>query len=221
MELILDTADVIEIQKIDKILKIDGVTTNPTIITKSGKTFEKAIKDILNVLRENQKFFIQVVSTTCEEMVKEAEYICSLRNKNMYVKIPVSYEGLKAIKACKKKGLGVLATAIYTSDQAFLAALNGADYLAPYVNRMDNYGDGLKEVKDLLEMLKVNQMQTKVIAASFKNKKQVHDLIVSGIQSVTIPVDVAYAMIEHPGTNIAVQEFTDNWNKTYQKSTLK
>ncbi len=221
MELILDTADVNEIKKLNELLTLEGVTTNPTIITKSGKDFETAVKDILNVLDENQKFFIQAVSTTCDEIVEEAKYICSLRKKNMYVKIPVTHEGLKAIKKCKKLGLGVLATAIYTSDQAFLAALNGADYLAPYVNRMDNYGDGVEEVIDLIEMLKVNKMSTKVIAASFKNKKQVHKLIVSGIQSVTIPVDVAYAMINHPGTEIAVEEFTENWEKVYSRKTLR
>lgn len=221
MELILDTADVKEIKKLNELLTIEGVTTNPTIITKSGKDFDTVVKEIIDVLDENQKFFIQVVSTTCEDIVEEAKYICSLREKNMYAKIPVSHEGLKAIKKCKKLGLGVLATAIYTSDQAFLAALNGADYLAPYVNRMENYGDGIKEVKDLIEMLKVNNMNTKVIAASFKNKKQVHELIVSGIQAVTVPIDVAYAMINHPGTEIAINEFNENWEKAYNRKTLR
>lgn len=221
MELILDTADVKAIQEINELLTIEGVTTNPTIITKSGKDFQTTINDILNVLSDEQKLFIQVVSTTCDEIVKEAQYICSLRQKNMYVKIPVTHEGLKAIKKCKALGLGVLATAIYTSDQAFLAALNGADYLAPYVNRMENYGDGIQEVKDLIEMLKVNQMPTKVIAASFKNKKQVHELIVAGIQSVTIPIDVAYAMMDHPGTQNAVLEFSDHWNQAFQRKTLQ
>lgn len=221
MELILDTADVKEIKKLNELLTIKGVTTNPSIITKSGKDFETVVKDIIDVLDENQKFFIQAVATTCDDIVEEAKYICSLREKNMYVKIPVSHEGLKAIKKCKALGLGVLATAIYTSDQAFLAALNGADYLAPYVNRMDNYGDGVKDVQDLIEMLKVNNMNTKVVAASFKNKKQVHELIVSGIQAVTIPVDVAYAMINHPGTEIAINEFNENWEKAYNRKTLR
>ena len=220
MEFILDTADVKAIKELNELLTIYGVTTNPSIMTQSGKSFEETVNDILNVLDEKQTFFVQVISTTCDEMVKEAQYICSLRPKNMYVKIPVSHEGLKAIKKCKKLGLGVLATAIYTAEQAFLAAKNGADYLAPYVNRMDNYGDGFKEVKDLIQMLKVNHMNTKVIAASFKNKKQVHDLIVEGIQAVTIPVDVAYAMINHPGTEIAINEFVQNWEKTYHKKQL-
>lgn len=220
MEFILDTADVSEIKKLNELLTLKGVTTNPTIITKSNKSFEETVKDIIEVLDDEQLFFVQAISATCEEIVEEAKYICSLREKNTYVKIPVTHEGLKAIKECKKLGLGVLATAIYTADQAFMAAMNGADYLAPYVNRMENYGDGIKEVKDLIEMLRVNGMPAKVVAASFKNKKQVHELITAGIQAVTVPVDVAYSMINHPGTEIAVEEFTENWNKAFGRKTL-
>ena len=221
MEFILDTADVNEIKKLNELLTLKGVTTNPTIITKSKKNFQETVEDIIEVLDEEQLLFVQAIATTCDEIVEEAKYICSLREKNTYVKIPVTHEGLKAIKACKKIGLGVLATAIYTADQAFMAALNGADYLAPYVNRMENYGDGIQEVKDLIEMLKVNNLSSKVVAASFKNKKQVHDLIVAGIQAVTVPVDVAYSMINHPGTEIAVEEFTENWNNAYGRKTLR
>ncbi|MEG2801233.1 MAG: transaldolase family protein, partial [Longicatena sp.] len=188
MELILDTADTQAIKELNELLCIQGVTTNPTIITKSGKPFDEVVKEIIAILNENQKLFIQVVSTTCDEMVEEARYICSLRPKNMVVKIPVTNEGYKAIKKCKALGLEVLATAIYTSQQAFLAALSGADYLAPYVNRMDNYGDGVLDVIDLLAMLKNANMQTKVIAASFKNTQQVHSLLVAGIQAITLPV---------------------------------
>ena len=221
MEFILDTADVNEIKKLNELLTLKGVTTNPTIITKSKKNFQETVEDIIEVLDEEQLLFVQAIATTCDEIVEEAKYICSLREKNTYVKIPVTHEGLKAIKDCKKIGLGVLATAIYTADQAFMAALNGADYLAPYVNRMENYGDGIQEVKDLIEMLRVNNLSSKVVAASFKNKKQVHDLIVAGIQAVTVPVDVAYSMINHPGTEIAVEEFTENWNNAYGRKTLR
>ena len=220
MEFILDIADVQEIKNLNELLTVAGVTTNPTIITKSGKDFQTTVKEIIEVLDEEQTFFIQAISATCEKIVEEAKYIDSLREKNIYVKIPVTHEGLKAIKECKKLGIGVLATAIYTADQAFMAAMNGADYLAPYVNRMENYGDGIKEVKDLIEMLRVNGLNSKVVAASFKNKKQVHELIVAGIQAVTVPVDVAYAMINHPGTEIAVGEFTENWNKAFGRRAL-
>lgn len=217
MELILDSSDVEKIKELNDLLSITGVTTNPTIITKSGKEVETLIKELCDILSEDQLLFVQVVRTDYEGIMEEAKKISSLREKNILVKIPVTHDGLKAIKECKKIGIRTLATAIYTADQAFLAAMNGAEYLAPYVNRMDNYTDGIAQVKDLLEMLEVNHMTSKVVAASFKNTFQVHELIRFGIQAVTIPCDVAYSMIDHPGTKIAVDEFTQNWQETYHR----
>ncbi|WP_313994871.1 transaldolase family protein [Lancefieldella parvula] len=221
MEFILDTADLEAVKQLDELLTIEGVTTNPSIITKSGKTPEQVIKEFVEYLRPEQKFFVQVVSTDYEQMLEEARYICSLRPKNTYVKIPVTHNGYKAIKQLKSEGLGVLATAIYSADEAFLAAMNGADYLAPYVNRMCNYGDGIGQVLDLLQMLETQGFEnTKVIAASFKNVEQVHALIAAGIQSVTVPPEVVFTMIDHPGTKIAVDEFSAAWHEAYGRDTL-
>ena len=221
MEFILDTADLEAVKQLDELLTIEGVTTNPSIITKSDKTPEQVIKEFVEYLRPEQKFFVQVVSTDYEQMLEEARYICSLRPKNTYVKIPVTHNGYKAIKQLKSEGLGVLATAIYSADEAFLAAMNGADYLAPYVNRMCNYGDGIGQVLDLLQMLETQGFEnTKVIAASFKNVEQVHTLIAAGIQSVTVPPEVVFTMIDHPGTKIAVDEFSAAWHEAYGRDTL-
>ncbi len=220
MELILDTNNIEAIHDLNQLLTISGVTTNPTIITKSHKDPMQLIEEIKNELNDDQKLFIQVVSTDFGGIMEEARAVAALRPQNSYVKIPVTHEGLKAIKQAKKEGIGVLATAIYSPDQAFLAAMNGADYLAPYVNRMDDYGDGVEAVKDLIEMLRVHQLPAKVVAASFKNTRQVHELIKAGIQAVTVPTDVVYKMIDHPGTDIAVDEFTRNWNDAYQRKTL-
>ena len=221
MEFILDTADLEAVKHLDELLTIDGVTTNPAIITRSGKQPEQVIKEFVEYLRPEQKFFVQVVSTDYEQMLEEARYICSLRPKNTYVKIPVTHNGYKAIKQLKSEGLGVLATAIYSADEAFLAAMNGADYLAPYVNRMCNYGDGIGQVLDLLQMLETQGFEnTKVIAASFKNTEQVHALIAAGIQAVTVPPEVAFTMINHPGTKIAVDEFSVAWQEAYGRDTL-
>ena len=221
MEFILDTADLEAVKQLDELLTIEGVTTNPSIITKSGKTPEQVIKEFVEYLRPEQKFFVQVVSTDYEQMLEEARYICSLRPKNTYVKIPVTNNGYKSIEQLKSEGLGVLATAIYSADEAFLAAMNGADYLAPYVNRMCNYGDGIGQVLDLLQMLETQGFEnTKVIAASFKNVEQVHTLIAAGIQSVTVPPEVVFTMIDHPGTKIAVDEFSVAWREAYGRDTL-
>ena len=220
MEFILDTADLEAVKQLDELLTIDGVTTNPSIITKSGKTPEQVIKEFVEYLRPEQKFFVQVVSTDYEQMLEEARYICGLHPKNTYVKIPVTHNGYKAIKQLKSEGLGVLATAIYSADEAFLAAMNGADYQAPYVNRMCNYGDGIGQVLDLLQMLETQGLSSKILAASFKNVEQVHALIAAGIQSVTVPPEIVFSMINHPGTQIAVDEFSAAWRGAYGRDTL-
>lgn len=221
MELIIDSSNIEQIKELNDLLTITGVTTNPTILTKSGREAMDVVKDLCEVLSEDQLLFIQTVQTSFEGIMEEANMISSIRNKNMYVKIPVTHEGLRAIKECKKLGIHTLATAIYTADQAFLAAMNGAEYLAPYTNRMCNYGDGVQDVKDLIEMLRVNHMPAKVIAASFKNTYQVHELIKAGIQAVTVPCDVLYQMIDHPGTKIAVGEFSVNWQRAYNRNTFE
>lgn len=221
MELIIDSSNIEQIKELNDLLTITGVTTNPTILTKSGREAMDVVKDLCEVLSEDQLLFIQTVQTSFEGIMEEAKMISSIRNKNMYVKIPVTHEGLRAIKECKKLGIHTLATAIYTADQAFLAAMNEAEYLAPYTNRMCNYGDGVQDVKDLIEMLRVNHMPAKVIAASFKNTYQVHELIKAGIQAVTVPCDVLYQMIDHPGTKIAVGEFSVNWQRAYNRNTFE
>lgn len=221
MELIIDSSNIEQIKELNDLLTITGVTTNPTILTKSGREAMDVVKDLCEVLSEDQLLFIQTVQTSFEGIMEEAKMISSIRNKNMYVKIPVTHEGLRAIKECKKLGIHTLATAIYTADQAFLATMNGAEYLAPYTNRMCNYGDGVQDVKDLIEMLRVNHMPAKVIAASFKNTYQVHELIKAGIQAVTVPCDVLYQMIDHPGTKIAVGEFSVNWQRAYNRNTFE
>lgn len=221
MELIIDSSNIEQIKELNDLLTITGVTTNPTILTKSGREAMDVVKDLCEVLSEDQLLFIQTVQTSFEGIMEEAKMISSIRNKNMYVKIPVTHEGLRAIKECKKLGIHTLATAIYTADQAFLAAMNGAEYLAPYTNRMCNYGDGVQDVKDLIEMLRVNHMPAKVISASFKNTYQVHELIKAGIQAVTVPCDVLYQMIDHPGTKIAVGEFSVNWQRAYNRNTFE
>lgn len=221
MELIIDTADLDEIKKLDALLNVDGVTTNPTIITRSGKTPEVVIPEIIEYLRPDQKLFIQVVAEDYDGIMEEARYINGLRPENTYAKIPVTRDGLKAVRDAHNEGLGVLATAIFSPESAFLAALNGADYLAPYVNRMSNYGDGIQQVADLIEMLAVQGLDTKVMAASLHNTNQVHELILAGIQAITFPPAILNSMIDQPGTVGAVHDFTASWEKNYGRTTLR
>ncbi len=219
MELFLDTADAQAVAELSEILSISGVTTNPTIITGSGKNPEQVADEMLAVLRPDQKLFMQVLAEDVDGIMADARAIVSLA-PNICVKIPVTPAGLRAIKAAKIEGMCVLATAIYSADEGFLAAMNGADYLAPYVNRMCNLGDGMQQVADLQTMLNAHHLPTKICAASFKNTLQVHELILLGAGAATIPPEVAWSMIAHPSTQLAVDEFGTAWEQSFGRRTF-
>lgn len=219
MELILDTANIEDIKDLHTHLCLDGVTTNPSIISKEGKDFENIIKEIDEIVGKDTPIHAQVISTKFEDMMEEALYISKLR-ENMYVKIPVTKEGLRAIKELKKQNIKITATAIFTAHQGFLAAKAGADYVAPYVNRIDNIsGDGVNVVKDLVNIINSYNLNTKVVAASFKNAQQVLDLMKVGVHSATIPADICRTMIAHPLTDWSVDKFIEDWSNTFGEGT--
>ncbi|MEH6454552.1 MAG: transaldolase family protein, partial [Psychromonas sp.] len=149
IELYLDTADIGEVTRFNQCLPLKGVTTNPTILAKSALGLSTVLPALAKIIGPEARFHAQVVSTTVKEMVEEAKQLNQLPY-DMVVKIPATETGLAAIKLIKKEGILVLATAIYSAQQGFLAALCGADYLAPYVNRIDAMGaDGVEVVADL------------------------------------------------------------------------
>ncbi len=217
MELILDTGNVADIKEFYETLPIDGVTTNPSIVAKEGKEFKELINEISEIIGEETPIHAQVLSTEYEEIIEEAKFISSLR-KNIYIKIPVTKGGFRAIKELKKEGLKITATAIFTAHQGVLAAKAGADYVAPYVNRLDNIsGEGVNVVKDLVKIIDQHGFKTKVLAASFKNAQQVIDLYKAGVHSVTVPTDVLKAMMKHPLTEWSVDKFIEDWEGTFGK----
>lgn len=217
MELILDTANISDIEQLYSILPIDGVTTNPTIISKENKKFITLINDIDSIVGEDTPIHAQVIGTSFGEIVEEALFISKIR-KNIYVKIPVTVNGLKAIKELKKQGIKITATAIFTAHQGFLAAKAGADYVAPYVNRLDNISaDGVNTVKDLITIIDKYKLNSKVLAASFKNSQQVIELMKAGVHSVTVPPDIAKAMMNHPLTDWSVDKFIEDWETAFGK----
>lgn len=217
MELILDSGNIKEISELYNLLPIDGVTTNPTIVSKEGKKFLTLIKEIDAIVGADTPIHAQVLSTKYEEIVEEALFINSIR-KNMYVKIPVIGDGYRAIKELKKRGIKITATAIFTAHQGFLAAKAGADYVAPYVNRLDNISaDGVNTVRDLVSIIDRYKLDTKVLAASFKNPQQVIELMKGGVHSVTVPPDIAKAMMNHPLTDWSVDQFIKDWEGVFGK----
>ena len=210
IELYLDTADVNETARFNRCLPLRGITTNPSILAKSKKGLLETLESMSGILGSKARFHAQVVSTDVSGMVAEARALNELPY-DIVVKVPATEMGLNAIKLIQ-----VLATAIYSAHQGFLAALCGADYLAPYVNRIDAMGEsGVEVVADLQLLLNQNNLPAKILAASFKNTRQVVDVMKLGIDAITLPVDVATQMFAHPAVQPAVDQFTKDWNGAF------
>lgn len=188
MEYLLDTANLEEIKYFIEKFPIEGVTTNPTIIANEKRDYKKIINDILMIIGAEKMLHVQVLGREADTIIKEAELLKNSFKGNLYIKIPVFDEGLKAITKLKKKGFNITATGILSSQQIVMAAAAGADYMAPYVNRADNIGgDGIKIVKEAYEILSRDKNNTaKILGASYKNVKQVHESILAGAEAVTV-----------------------------------
>lgn len=214
MKFIIDDADIEKIRELYATFAVDGVTTNPTILAKSGKQPFEVLKEIHDFIGPEAELHVQVVAADAEGMLEEAHRIRKELGINTYVKVPTTKEGLKAMKALKKDGTNVTATAIYTQMQAYLAGKAGADYAAPYVNRIDNLGaNGVKTAKDIHDIFKKNGLKTEVLAASFKNSQQVLELCQYGIGASTISPDVIEGLIKNDSVTMAVSAFVKDFEE--------
>lgn len=214
MKFIIDDADIEKIRELYATFAVDGVTTNPTILAKSGKQPFEILKEIRDFIGPEAELHVQVVAADAEGMLEEAHRIRKELGINTYVKVPTTKEGLKAMKALKKDGTNVTATAIYTQMQAYLAGKAGADYAAPYVNRIDNLGaNGVKTAKDIHDIFKKNGLKTEVLAASFKNSQQVLELCQYGIGASTISPDVIEGLIKNDSVTMAVSAFVKDFEE--------
>ena len=220
MELYLDTADLTAITRLSRILPLAGVTTNPSIVAASGRPLRELIPALRELLGPQARLFAQVLATDAELMVKEAEQLRAL-DSNLVVKIPVNHEGLAALKRLKQCGIPTLGTAVYSPLQGLLSALAGADYVAPYVNRIDAQGgDGIKAVIELQQLLELHAPHAKVLAASFKTPRQVLDCLLAGTEAITLPADIAEQMIGSPAVDSAIARFIGDWHSAYGSSAL-
>ncbi|WP_461204770.1 fructose-6-phosphate aldolase [Clostridium sp. DL1XJH146] len=220
MQYLLDTADLEKIKRAYEIFPMSGVTTNPTIVSKGEKGFLKMLRNIRKIIGNDSMLHVQVLGSNAEQMVKEAEYLNDCIGGNLYVKIPVTAEGVKAIKILKKKNIKITATAVITPQQALIAALAGAEYVAPYVNRIDNIsGDGINVVSEIVQLFENYSLDSKVLAASFKNVQQVHSIALCGSHSATINPEIMDKLIEHPLTDWSIDQFISDWEKVYGEGT--
>ena len=212
MLVLIDNANMKEIESLYDSYPYDGVTTNPSILMKEHKDPIALLKRIRDFLPDDSQLHAQLVSEDAQTMVEEAHFMLRQIREDLYIKVPVTAEGLKAIHLLKQEGINITATAIYTAMQAFMAAKAGARYTAPYVNRLDNMGaDGVHVAKTIHDMFRINNMEADVLAASFKNSQQILNLCLHGIGSVTAAPDVLRALTRHDATFTAEENFTQDF----------
>lgn len=216
MKYILDTANLEDIKHANEFYPICGVTTNPSLVAKEKKDLVELLTSIRNIIGEEKMLHVQTTATKAEDMVKEAKMLKEKVGGNFYVKIPIGEEGLKATMMLKKEGIKVTMTAIFTPQQALIAAKAGASFVAPYVNRLDNISaDGVQVVADIVHMFDTFGLDCEVLAASFKNTMQLHNVALVGGHSATISYDVLKAAISHPMTDAAIAGFEKDWKGVY------
>ena len=208
MKLLIDDANVKEIRRLCDLYPIDGVTTNPSILAKAGGNPVEVLKEIRQIIGDEKLIFAQAIPTDAEGMIRDARAIVKLLGKNTIVKVPSVPEGFRAIRALKEEGIHTCGTVVYTPMQAYLAAKAGADYVAPYVNRIDNMGyDGMAVVEQIQDILTLHHLDTRVLAASFKNSQQVLTLCAYGIGSATCAPSVIDAFVKNLAIDGAIDDF--------------
>ena len=216
MKYLFDTANLQLIEQYANRLPIDGITTNPSIIKKEGKIdFWNHFKRIREIIGEEKTLHIQVTTNSTEDIIKEAHAIYEKIDNKVYIKIPVTIDGLDAIAKLKQEGFNITATAIYTKMQGFLAMEAGADYIAPYYNRMQNLDiDSDETIRAFADMIAKYNYGTKILAASFKNMGQVNRAFADGAQTVTLAPEIMLEAFKMPSIKKAVDDFHNDWVNT-------
>lgn len=213
-KILIDSADIKKAREIEKYYTIAGITTNPTILSKIEGTLENKLKELKEFTYGKYEVHVQTTESEVEKIVEEAKKLRDYFGESFYIKIPVTKSGLEAMKLCSKEDIRVTATAILTPMQTLAAAKNGANYVAPYVNRMENVGQDAKEAILEISNLLIDY-PTEILAASFKNVKQVQDILRCGAEAVTIAPEIIEASIWHPYTDKSVFDFEKDWGNRF------
>lgn len=213
-KILIDSADIKKAREIEKYYTIAGITTNPTILSKIEGSLEDKLKELKEFTYGKYEVHVQTTESEVEKIVEEAKKLRDYFGESFYIKIPVTKSGLEAMKLCSKEDIRVTATAILTPMQALAAAKNGASYVAPYVNRMENVGQDAKEaIKEIINLL--IDYPTEILAASFKNVKQVQDILRCGAEAATIAPEIIEASVWHPYTDKSVFDFEKDWGNRF------
>jgi len=211
MKFFIDTANVEEIKKAKELGMLDGVTTNPTLVSKEDRDFEELIKEICSIA--DGPVSAEVVSTDSEGMINEARGLARLAD-NIVVKIPLIKEGLKAVRTLTGDGIKTNVTLCFSAIQALMAAKAGAAYISPFVGRLDDISQkGMDLVEQILVIYENYGFDTEVIVASIRNPLHVIDAALMGADIATIPYKVMEQLIKHPLTDIGLEKFLADWEK--------
>jgi len=205
---LLDSANLECIAGLIECYPIVGVTTNPSIIAREQVPFASLVSEIRRIIGSERMLHIQTSCDAPDRIVQEAVALQKLAGDHFFAKVPVTPAGIQAMMRLKQLGVGVTATAVFTQQQALIAARAGADFVAPYVNRLDNIAsNGAAVVADIVHLFKIHDLPTRVLAASFKNVEQVHQVSMAGAHCATIAPDLFEHLVYHPLTDMSVAEF--------------
>lgn len=215
MKLFIDTANVDEIRMADELGVICGVTTNPSLIAKEGRDFKEVVTEITDIV--DGPISAEVISLDCSGMIAEARELSKI-HKNIVIKIPMTLEGLKAVKILSAEGINTNVTLIFSAAQALLAANAGASYVSPFVGRLDDIGTvGMELVEEIAEIYMMHDIKTEIIAASIRNPLHVIDAAKAGANIATVPYKTIIQMSKHPLTDAGIEKFMKDWNSTEAK----
>jgi len=215
VKIFIDTANLEQIKEVNSWGVLDGVTTNPTLVAKEGCDFRKRIEDICNVV--DGPISAEAVSLDADGMVREARELSKM-HKNVIVKIPMTDEGLKAVRTLSKEGVRTNVTLVFSPNQALLAAKAGATYVSPFVGRLDDISHtGMDLVKDIVTIFRNYGYKTQVIAASIRHPVHVTEAALAGAHVATIPYEVLKKMLRHNLTDEGIRKFLEDWEKVPKK----
>ena len=216
MKIYIDSSDIKEIKEINKTGLVDGITTNPSLIAKQDKNIKVILKEICKEIKGPVS--AEVTATDFNSMIKEAKILKKIA-KNIVIKLPLTFDGLKACSILSKKGFKTNVTLCFSVTQALLAAKSGATYISPFVGRLDDIGqNGVQLIKDIRKVFdNYKELKTKILSASVRNMDHVKDVAIAGSDIVTIPPKVFHELYKHDLTDKGLKIFLDDWKSTNQK----
>lgn len=212
MKLFIDTADINEIREADAMGVLDGVTTNPSLVARTGRDFKSVARDIVTLLGK-RPVSLETTSLDAAGMIAEGKKLADI-GPNVVVKIPATVEGLKACKAFTEQGIKTNCTLCFSANQALLIAKAGATYVSPFVGRLDDISEvGMDLIRDIVEIYQNYDFSTEVLVASVRNPIHVRDAALMGADVATVPLAVIKQLMHHPLTDIGIEKFLKDWEK--------